>query len=440
MAVALWFVIGGTLFTVMALSATVLKRLPLTSSMLYLGAGIGLGQAGLGLLQLDPIEEAKLLEHATEIAVSISLFTAGLKLRTPLLDGRWRLPLRLATITMVLTVGLIALAGVVGLGLSIGAAILLGGILAPTDPVLASDVQVEDASDRDRLRFGLTGEAGMNDGTALPFVVLGLGLLGLHELGTAGWSWLLVDVGWSIAGGIVVGGVLGTLAGRLVIYLRREHKEAVGLDDFLALGLLGLAYGLALLVDADGFVSVFAAGVALRRVEHQATGDRAPEDVKAMATVGQNEEEIATDAEKAPAYMAEAVLGFNEQLERIGEVAIVVLIGALLGTRYLAPEAIWFVPLLFLAIRPISVGLGLIGSRTLPSQRWLMSWFGVRGIGSLFYLTYALERGVEPELAQRLTALTLTVIAASIVVHGISVTPLMRLYARGNPEEAGEHA
>lgn len=437
MAVALWFVIAGTLFTVMALSATVLKRLPLTSSMLYLGAGIGLGPVGLGLVHLDPIEEARLLEHATEIAVSISLFTAGLKLRTPLLDGRWHLPLRLATSTMVLTVGLIALAGVVGLGLSIGAAILLGGILAPTDPVLASDVQVEDASDRDRLRFGLTGEAGLNDGTALPFVVLGLGLLELHELGSFGWRWLLIDVGWSVAGGLLVGGVLGTLAGRLVIFLRRKHKEAVGLDDFLALGLLGLAYGLALLVAVDGFVSVFAAGVALRRVEHQATGDRPSEDIKALATIAQNEEEIATDEEQAPAYMVEAVLGFNEQLERIGEVAIVVLIGVLLGERYLAPEALWFAPLLFLVIRPVSVGLGLIGSRTLPSQRWLMSWFGVRGIGSLFYLTYALEQGIAPELAQRLTALTLTVIAASIVVHGISVTPLMRLYARGNPREAG---
>jgi NhaP-type Na+/H+ or K+/H+ antiporter len=302
--------------------------------------------------------------------------------------------------------------------------------------VLASDVEVEDASDRDRLRFGLTGEAGLNDGTALPFVVLGLGLLGLHDLGSNGWRWVVFDVLWSIGGGLAVGGLLGTLAGRLVIYLRREHKEAVGLDDFLALGLLGLAYGLALLVDVDGFVSVFAAGVALRRVEHKATGDRPPEDVKAMVKVGE-EEEIATDAEKAPAYMAVAVLGFNQQLERICEVAIVLMIGAMLSARYLPAEALWFVPLLFVLIRPIAVGVALIGSRSLPSQRWLMSWFGVRGIGSLFYLTFAIERGVEHELAQRLTALTLVVVAASIVVHGISVTPLMRLYTRRHPEEAG---
>jgi NhaP-type Na+/H+ or K+/H+ antiporter len=302
--------------------------------------------------------------------------------------------------------------------------------------VLASDVQVADASDRDRLRFSLTGEAGLNDGTALPFVVLGLGLLGLHDLGNGGLRWVIVDVIWSIGGGLLIGGVLGTLAGRLVIYLRQEHKEAVGLDDFLALGLLGLAYGLALLARVDGFVSVFAAGVALRRVEYKASGGRPPDDVKAMVKVGE-EEEVATDAQKAPSYMAEAVLGFNEQLERIAEVTIVMLIGTMLGVYGLAREAIWFVPLMFLVIRPISVALALIGSSTLPSQRWLMSWFGVRGIGSLFYLTYAIEHGVEGELAQRLTALTLTVIGVSIVAHGISVTPLMRLYARENPAEAG---
>ena len=113
----------------------------------------------------------------------ISLFTAGFKLKLPWQDRRWRVPVRLATVSMVLTVGGLALAGVFLLGLPLGAAVLLGAILAPTDPVLASDVQVANADDRDRLRFGLTAEGGLNDGTAFPFVMLGLGLLGLHDLG-----------------------------------------------------------------------------------------------------------------------------------------------------------------------------------------------------------------------------------------------------------------
>ena len=144
----------------------------------YLAVGFGLGPAGLGLVTPDPIAHAAFLERITEIAVIVSLFTAGLKLRVPLSDRQWLLPVRLAFVSMAVTVGLIALIGVTLLEMSPGAAILLGAILAPTDPVLASDVQVENPWDRDHLRFSLTGEAGLNDGTAFPFMMLGLGLLG----------------------------------------------------------------------------------------------------------------------------------------------------------------------------------------------------------------------------------------------------------------------
>src|SRR5882762_8553453 len=101
-----------------------------------------------------------------------------------------------------------------------------------SDPVLASDVQVETPDDTDRLRLGLTGEAGLNDGTAFPFVMLGLGVLGIHELGAYGLRWIAVDVLWAVGAGIGSGWLLGTLVGRLVLYLRRVHKEAVGLDEF----------------------------------------------------------------------------------------------------------------------------------------------------------------------------------------------------------------
>ena len=429
MSFALWFVVVGALLVLMALAGSVLQRLPLTTSIVYLAVGFALGPTVLGLIQLDPVEHSALLERITEVVVIVSLFTAGLKLRIPLSHGRgrWRLPVRLAFGSMALTVGLVALAGTLGLGLPLGAAVLLGAVLAPTDPVLASDVQVEDPWDRDRLRFTLTGEAGLNDGAAFPFVMLGLGLLGLHDIAAHGWRWLAVDVVWAVAGGLGIGGLLGTLVGHLVLYLRREHREAVGLDDFLALGLIALAYGVAVLAQTYGFLAVFTAGLALRRVELQSTGEEPPEDVRAMTRVG-DAAEVATDPEKAPSYMAQAVLGFNEQLERIGEVAVVVLVGGMLSTRYLPWEALWFVPLLFLVIRPISVWLWLIGSRASGLQRLLMAWFGIRGIGSVYYLMYAIQHGLSPELAQQLTGLTLTVVAVSVLVHGISVTPLMNLY------------
>lgn len=395
--------------------------------MLYLGLGVGLGPVGWGLIQLDPLAQSAFLERITEIAVIISLFTAGLKLRTPLSDGRWRLPVRLAFGSMVLTVGLITIVGVVLLGLPLGAAVLLGAVLAPTDPVLAADVQVESPSDDDRLRFGLTGEAGLNDGTAFPFVMLGLGLLGLHDLGDSSSRWLAVDVVWATAGGLVLGGVLGTAVGQVVLYLRRQHQEALGLDDFLALGLIALAYGTALLLHAYGFLAVFAAGLALRRIERQSTSQSSAEVITVVPGPAEDEA-IATDPEKAPAYMAQAVLSFNEKLEHIGEVLVVVIIGTLLAPSFLPLEALWFVPLLFLVIRPVAVVIGLMGSHVSPFIRPWIAWFGIRGIGSFYYLMYAIEHNLPPDLAQRLMAITLTVVAASIVVHGLSVTPLMKHY------------
>jgi NhaP-type Na+/H+ or K+/H+ antiporter len=140
------------------------------------------------------MKNAVLLERLTEVAVLVSLFTCGMKLEFRWRDGRWRIPVQLATVSMVLTVAAVTALGVYLLNLPLGAAVLLGAILAPTDPVLASDVQVSNPGDRDRLRFGLTGEGGLNDGTAFPFVMLGLGLLGLHELGEGGWRWWAIDV------------------------------------------------------------------------------------------------------------------------------------------------------------------------------------------------------------------------------------------------------
>ena len=261
----MWALIVGALLTTAALSGTLLKRLPLSITMFYLAAGFGLGPAGLDMIAINPMTHAVLLERLAEVAVLISLFAVGLKLGLPLSNKAWQMPLRLAVTSMMLTIAMVAVVGM-ALGLSLGAAILLGAILAPTDPVLASDVQVIEANDRDRLRFSLSGEGALNDGAAFPFVMLGLGLLGLHDLGTWGWRWFAIDVLWSITGGLLIGGALGAAIGRLVVYLRSQHKESIGLDEFLALGLIGLTYGLAVISHASGFLAVFAAGLALQRV------------------------------------------------------------------------------------------------------------------------------------------------------------------------------
>ncbi len=429
MQIHFWYLTGGVLLVALAVGDSVLRRLPLNTTMLYVLVGAVLGPLAVGAITLDPLRDAHLLERATELVVIISLFAAGLKMRSPLNDRRWVAPTILAFGAMTVTVGLISLIGMQLLGLPVGAAIILGAVLAPTDPVLASEVQVADSEDSDRLRFALTGEAGLNDGTAFPFVMLGLGLLGLHEIGDWGVRWLLVDLLWAITGGVAIGALLGSAVGYFVVHLRREYKEAVGLDDFLALGLIALAYGLAIFLHTYGFLAVFAAGLALRRVERRKSGDVKPSlDVEAASHAAENMEHVATDAETAPAYMAQAVLGFSEQLERIGTVAVVLLVGAMLLPETFPAEAFWFVPLLLFVVRPLAVGAFIFRSDLRPVQKWLIAWFGVRGIGSVYYLTYATTHGLPAEYAARIAALVLWTVAASVVVHGVSATPLMKRY------------
>jgi NhaP-type Na+/H+ or K+/H+ antiporter len=430
MTFALWAILLGVLLTTMTLAGSSLRRLPVSTAMLYLAVGYALGPAGWAVMAPDPLLYATVLERMTEIAVLISLFAVGLKLGLPLTNRGWRLPGRLAVVSMSITVALIAGIAVLGLGLSPGAGILLGAILAPTDPVLASEVQVHEASDRDRLRFSLTGEGALNDGAAFPFVMLGLGLLGLHDLGADGWRWLAVDVLWATSAGLFIGGALGTLIGRLVVYLRSRHQASVGLDAFLALGLIALAYGLAVVCHGYGFLAVFAAGLALQRVDGEPRNalelpapDPGLSDREAQAT-------LATHADHAGAYMMRQVQGFNEQLERIAELAIVLVVGAMLQYSHVPVSAVWFIPLLFLIVRPVSVWLGLLGAPVSRDQRLLISWFGIRGIGSIYYLMYAISHGLPESLARDVIALTLTTVVVSIVVHGISVTPLMNRYAQ----------
>ena len=420
---ALGCIVVGLLLIAMTLGGSFIARLPLSAAMLYLCVGWAIGPNGLRLLELDATRDVLLIERLTEIAVLISLFTAGFKLRLPWRDPRWRIPVRLASLSMLVTVAAMTAIGVGLLDLPLGAAVLLGAILAPTDPVLASDVQVSDADDRDRLRFGLTGEGGLNDGTAFPFVMLGLGLLGVHELGAWGTRWWLVDVAWATAGGIAIGFVVGALIGRLVLHLRLRHREALGADEFIAFGTIALAYGLALVTHTYGFLAVFSAGLALRGI-----ADSSTQDPMAIARAASNES--AADAQRVPASMMSAVQRFNEQLERFGEVAVVVAVGALLATISLPREALWLVPLLFLVVRPLSVYAGLAGADASPMQKRMMAWFGIRGIGSIYYLMYAIRHEIDADLAQRLLGLTLAVVVTSVVAHGISVTPLMNRYER----------
>lgn len=422
-----WSLFIGVLLLSLVLLGTWLGRLPLSSAMLYLFLGWGLGPDGLNLLMPEPSRHAALLEGAAEAALLISLFAVGLQLGVPLRDRRWWLPLRLAFLSMALMVALVTAVGVWLLGLPLGAAVLLGGILAPTDPVLASGVHAEPGDSPDRLGFSLAGEGGLNDGAAFPFVMLGLGLLGLHDTGPGLWRWWGLDLLWSILGGLAIGAALGALIGRLVVYLRSRYREALGLDVFLGLGLIALAYGLAQLLLASGFLAVFASGLALQRVRERPLGGTEPLIAPSEAS-GHAYDVLASHSHHASATMLDSVQLFNGQLEKLAELTLVLLVGAMLAYARPLPAVWWFVPMVLLLLRPLSTLPSIASEGLSGTQAAMLGWFGIRGIGSLYYLVYALNRGIGDGLADMLITLTLWTIAASIVVHGLTAQPLMRLY------------
>lgn len=418
-----WYLLAGILLLAQLFGDAILARWPVTPAMIYLGLGYLLGPAVGNVVRLDLVRDAPLIERFAEIAVLVSLFTSGLKLRAPWSDPRWRQPVGLATVSMVATVALVAVLATQALHLSLGAAILLGAILAPTDPVLASAVQLRDPHDRDRLRFSLTGEAGMNDGTAFPLVVLGLGFLGLGpSLHDGAWHWVATEVLWKCAAGIAVGTFCGRGIAYLVLKMRVQRRETVGLDDLVAMGLIAFAYGLAEMIHGLGFLAVFFAGVAFRATERQHSGDLPVDKLKAAAAAPA--EVAATHHRAAPAHMAGAVLDINEHLERICQLGVVLLTGTLLSTHY-HPAVLWFAPALFLVIRPLAVLPASLCSRLPFRDQALVSWFGIRGIGSIYYLAYAIHRGLAGDERETMIALTLSTVTASIFLHGFSITGLM---------------
>lgn len=427
MTLAGWSLFVGLLLISMVLTGTVLRRLPLSSAMIYLALGWLLGPDAANVLRPDPFLSTEMLERIAEIALLISLFSVGLQLGIPLRDIRWRLPLKLAIVSMTAMVALVALVGVYLLDLPLGAAVLLGAILAPTDPVLASAVHSDSGEHPDRLGFSLAGEGGLNDGTAYPFVMLGLALLGLHDVGPGFWRWGAIDVLWTALAGALVGAILGAATGRLVVYLRSRHQEAVGLDVFLGLGLVGTAYGIAQISMASGFLAVFTAGLALQRVRERPRPESHPLNAAANSS-GHSYDTLATHSHHASATMHKAVQGFNEQIEKLAEMALVLMVGAMLAYAPPIDAAWWFVPLMLLVLRPLSVRLATVGEQLDPPQRMMISWFGIRGIGSVFYLLLALRHGVTGPTAGMLLSLTLWTVTTSIVVHGITAHPLMRRY------------
>ncbi|CAA9472815.1 MAG: hypothetical protein AVDCRST_MAG38-1426 [uncultured Solirubrobacteraceae bacterium] len=383
-----------------------------TASLIYLGLGalaaVALQIAGVGWL--DPVDNSKLLERLTEAAVVFALFATGLSLDRRLAWREWSTTLRLLAFAMPLTIGAVMLFGITVMGLSAAAALLLGAILAPTDPVLAGDIGVGPPGEEDEHEpnFSLTSEAGLNDGLAFPFVLLAV-LLAEGASASEVMGWLGADVAYAIVGGVVVGAVVGRLAATSIKTLRDRDLLAPALDGYHAIASTLFIYGAAEVLGVYGFVAVFIGGLAFRRRER---------DHEANAGVHNG----------------------AEQAEKLLALASVLMLGSMLTLAGLsAPgwEGWLLAVLLIVAIRPASCLIALLGSKLEePDERAFVSWFGVRGIGSLYYLAFAVSLGVLPDGEQSVVIwTTVACVILSIVVHGITAGPsLSRLLARERGE------
>jgi NhaP-type Na+/H+ or K+/H+ antiporter len=373
-----------------------------SASIIYLSLGL-VGAGALSLLEIEPINfhrDASLIEHVTELALIVAVFSTGLAIERQLRWREWRAVGGLIGVVMPLTIAAVALFGTLVMDLSLGAAIVLGAVLAPTDPVLAGDVGVAPPGDplEEEARFNLGTEAAINDGLASPFVLLGIFVAG--EGGT-GWltEWVAADFFYAALVGAALGGAGGYFLGALAVRLRDAKLLDSRLDYYVAIPTALVVYGAAEFAGAYGLVAAFCAGVAFRRYEVGHEYNR---------------------------HLHEGA----EVVEKFGELVVILLLGSMVTTAGLGAPGLtgWLlVPMLLIVIRPALVMALFARSRMNIRERAFVAWFGVRGVASLYYVVIAVGAGVLSPGEEATMFWTAAVcVMVSIVVHGVSASPLSR--------------
>ncbi len=433
-----WTTATGVLLLLMSLSYGWISRVAVPVFGLYLLVGIGCGPWGLGILHLDVIDHAPLTSHITEIAMAASLFITGLKIRLPLAFSYWRTGIMLALPAMLLTIAGIMLAAHYLIDLSWPLSLALAAILAPTDPVLASLVAINDAQDGDRLRVALSSEAGLNDGTALPFLMLALlwhkagSALSVEEMV----KWFSVDLLWALVGGLLIGFILGRLIGLIATRSRHAQGE-VAPSDFVALALICLSFALAQALDASGFLAAFAAGVGLRSAEksvqkhHPDQREAAEDDLPAEMQVNPHTRHALSESNpiKSVGLIIGDALSFGDTVERLFAAVLIIVLGVTLSQHW-SFAALPLAFLLFFIIRPLAVIVVTWRCQRSWFHRLSLGWLGIRGIGSLNYIAYAWVNGFSGAEANLVTDIAITLVTISVLVHGITVTPLLTLRSK----------
>lgn len=378
-----------------------LKRHPVTFPMVYVTLGFLLYASPLQLPRPDPFEHALVTERLTELVVLVALVGAGLRIDTPFGWRAWGPTWRLLAITMPLCILAGVLLGQHLLGLGLASAALLGAVLAPTDPVLAADVQVAGPGEggEDPVRITLTAEAGLNDGLAFPFVWLAIAIsFVLSGAAEPFWfiDWLLIDLLWRVAGGVLIGGAVGYGLMHLIFRTRGQGSLARSSDGLAALAITLFVYGVAELLHTYGFLAVFVAALMIRHHE------------------------------RSHSYQGTLSL-FADQCERLLTAGLLILLGGAVSMGILSAlqPVDWIFALAFiLIVRPLTGYLALARTPLHARERWAVSLFGVRGMGSFYYLAFALNHGDFSD-HPRLWAIVTLVVLLSIVLHGVAATGTM---------------
>ena len=377
------------------------KRTGISYSVFYLLAGV-LAYTLIPEYLPNPMPQQNetLSLHLSELVVIISLMGTGIKINRVFSLKKWAAPLKLVSITMLLCIAACALLGYYFLGLGLASAVLLGAVLAPTDPVLASDVQVgpPDESDKSESHFTLTSEAGLNDGVAFPFTWLAITLGLMATGGDANLvDWFTFDLLYRIAAGVTVGYLAGKGIGYLVFKMTKRADGPQIKDGFLAISLTLLVYGASELIHAYGFIAVFVCAFTFRHYE------------------------------KGNTYHKE-LHSFTDQIERLLVCVLLMLFGGCIVTGILQPlnwKMTVFVLLLLVLIRPLFSMLSLITTVCPTKEKLAISFFGIRGMGSIFYLAFAFSE-FDFDYQDELWAIVSLTILISVILHGFTATSIMR--------------
>lgn len=390
----------GAMILLVAWLPIALKRLPLSLPIICVAIGFV-------LFSIDPFstwaphpeKTPTLVERAAELIVIVSLMGGGLKIERSVSWRSWNVTWRLLGVAMPITIFLVVLLGFGLLDLGLATALLLAGSLAPTDPVLAGDVQIaHDENEAEaEAKFALTSEAGLNDALAFPFIHLAIALAGSGGVTAALLTdWVLDAVLWKLAAGLVAGAALGWLVGLIIYRLPAGTRLSRTGDGFIALGATLTVYTATEFVHGYGFLAVFIAGLMIRRAARGHDFNKRLHD-------------------------------FADESERLLMMLLLLLFGGMLAAGLLKDvgwHEIAFAAVMLLVIRPLAGAISLIGVQRPRLELAIISFFGIRGLGSVYYLSYGFNHAAF-EYEYSLWGTLGLIIAASILMHGVLVTPAL---------------